>query len=201
MTSEIINLPGITFRFSSRFMGILVDNFPEVAGITEVELTMGRGVKAGAIKVNGESKVGTRIQFTAINGEAVYEITGRAISSIPTWIIERRNYKVMLAGDPVEVKVFGLSDLSKLFDTWPNAIALRADVMDPPEGWRKNIRFRPNEVIFRANESEALYELRGRHPLHERPPVWLAQRKYLLTKQGQIVHLPSVALTGNSRGA
>lgn len=205
LDERLRKLPALIFTFSPG-RGVLVERFPDEIVVADDVMAQARQ-HAGVMTFQGNGGIGTKLTVTAANGEAVYEITARAMvpgSDQTLYVAERRSWKLKLAGNPVEVGTYGLNDLKDLFGTWPVAVALRADVLEPPAEWWSHVVWRNDplakqaEVTFRADGHEAVYRLFGRHPGHDQPPVYLAQRESLKTDALTSVRLPEAKLLSST---
>ncbi len=190
----------LTMRFSPG-RGVLVDALPPETVIDAQSLEQARQ-RGGVFMVQGRGGIGSRLTVTAANGEAVYEITGRCVladgKSSPAWIATRRNWKLKLAGKPVDVRTYDLNTITKLFGEWPLAAALKADVLEPPQKWRPQVAWLKDVVTFAADGETATYRVFGRHPGYDREAVHLIERITLQSKDLTQVTMPPAYLAGSA---
>lgn len=186
--------------FSIRYItgqGLCASSFPLQMAWTP-ELLLKANELKGIIWLEGPPVIGARITLTLSNGEAIYEITGTgsAPGYSKLFILERRSYKLKLAGKPFEAKRFTLKNLGKIADEWPRIAAFHAEVM---ENLLPVIRVRNNKTQLRLmiDNTKVLYQL-ANSPL-EMPDglYYIMQMLKLQSPTQQIVRLPTITL--NSR--
>src|SRR5262245_11187000 len=79
---------GIVMRFNPT-RGILADFFPDETVLTDEAILIAKQ-HPGVMWVEGQAKVGVRVRFTVANGEALYELTGRAdVAGKPGYFAKR----------------------------------------------------------------------------------------------------------------
>jgi hypothetical protein len=179
--------------------GIVADAFPLRIAISPIMIEQAK-THPGVISVAGAGGLGTRLTFTCANGEAIYEIVDYAAdltSEYRLLVADRRALKLKVAGQEVELQRFGLLDLAKLADTWPNVVGLYADVLEPPHYLKSMVRVRnprtSPEVVFNLEGVRATYSIIGSHVMEDGRLLFIGERLRLQTPDGLTLRLPAAA--------
>lgn len=158
----------------------------------------------GVIEVHGAGGIGSRVDFHLANGEALYEIIGRAVApgfKVPLLVADRKRFKPRVSGKDVEVHHFALKDLNNLADSgWPNVVSFSEEIFNPPHLLKSVIRVRnrDKDPVIRINLAGAhvLYSIILRHRKSPTEVIYIAERQRLKTADGIIVRLPTAAAVG-----